>query len=243
MTLKRISSSHIRAKPTIYKGVQMRSILEAKWAAFFDLMKWKWSYEPHGFDGWLPDFVLHGNEATEAQGRLYVEVKKYMQLCEETVNKIARSGCRDDVLIVSPRGPFVSTSDDVKSIPQACWSYSRNRHSQTMTRLTDDQYLWSDRRANNPAVSWHCRGAAMVCGWLGQTSGELEHDWMEAVLADYRWSDDDEEHIGICHPMLSWTDSITGKYIHGDLRPVPDEKQVRERWITACNLVQWRAPK
>jgi hypothetical protein len=58
------------AIPTIYRGAQFRSRLEARWAAFFDLAGWRWDYEPCDFDGWIPDFVLFG-----AHGPIYVEVK------------------------------------------------------------------------------------------------------------------------------------------------------------------------
>jgi hypothetical protein len=39
-----VPSAH--AIPTVYKGVQMRSRLEARWAAFFDELGWPWEYEP-----------------------------------------------------------------------------------------------------------------------------------------------------------------------------------------------------
>jgi hypothetical protein len=50
----------VKAKPTIYKGIQFRSRLEATWAAFFDNIAWRWEYEPAIFDGpgWLPDFLI-----------------------------------------------------------------------------------------------------------------------------------------------------------------------------------------
>lgn len=48
------------AKPTLYKDTMFRSRLEARWAAFFDLAGWRWDYEPCDFDGWTPDFRLHG---------------------------------------------------------------------------------------------------------------------------------------------------------------------------------------
>ena len=34
------------AVETFYKGYRFRSRLEARWAAFFDLCKWRWEYEP-----------------------------------------------------------------------------------------------------------------------------------------------------------------------------------------------------
>lgn len=61
----------IPARPTTYRGIPMRSRLEARWAAFLD--EWAepyrdigigWEYEPRAFaDGhrqYLPDFVITG---------------------------------------------------------------------------------------------------------------------------------------------------------------------------------------
>lgn len=49
-----------RAIPTAYNGVQFRSRLEARWAAFFDLAGWsgRWEYEPFDLNGWCPDFTI-----------------------------------------------------------------------------------------------------------------------------------------------------------------------------------------
>lgn len=48
----------IKAIPTTYAGINFRSRLEAKWAAFFDLAGFEWEYEPFDLDGWTPDFLL-----------------------------------------------------------------------------------------------------------------------------------------------------------------------------------------
>lgn len=60
----------MKAIPTKYAGVQFRSRLEAKWAAFFDLLGWPWQYEPYDLNGWIPDFSLIG-----AHNEILVEVK------------------------------------------------------------------------------------------------------------------------------------------------------------------------
>ena len=61
--------------PTTYKGVEMRSKLEAAWAEWFDRHKIKWAYEPEGFDldglWYLPDFWL-------PEIKTFVEVKGIM---------------------------------------------------------------------------------------------------------------------------------------------------------------------
>lgn len=50
----------IKSRPTTYAGARFRSRLEARWAAFFDLLNWRWEYEPIDAEGWVPDFLLIG---------------------------------------------------------------------------------------------------------------------------------------------------------------------------------------
>ena len=68
----------MNAIPTHYNGINFRSRLEAKWARFFDLLGWNWDYEPVDFDGYIPDFYLHGDNPC------FVEVKPAMKLEELT---------------------------------------------------------------------------------------------------------------------------------------------------------------
>ena len=56
--------------PTQYQGVNFRSKLEATWAAFFDLNKISWKYEPVECEGWIPDFMIKTSSQT-----YFVEVK------------------------------------------------------------------------------------------------------------------------------------------------------------------------
>jgi hypothetical protein len=70
----------IQAHLTLYKDVMFRSRLEARWAAFFDLVNWKWEYEPIDLVGWTPDFhVIVNNKHADG---LYVEVKPYGSLLQ-----------------------------------------------------------------------------------------------------------------------------------------------------------------
>ena len=85
------------AIPTRYKGIQFRSRLEAKWAAFFDLLGWRWEYEPSTpFSQWIPDFVLLPHEGS----RVYVEVKPKKQFLE-AIEKVERSSCEEPVLVLA----------------------------------------------------------------------------------------------------------------------------------------------
>lgn len=58
------SPSHPRsARPTTYRGIEMRSRLEAGYAAWLDRRGWDWSYEPRAFGSeagqYLPDFQVN----------------------------------------------------------------------------------------------------------------------------------------------------------------------------------------
>lgn len=44
--------------PTFYAGVWFRSRAEARWAAVFDLLGWRWRYELIDLPGYIPDFIL-----------------------------------------------------------------------------------------------------------------------------------------------------------------------------------------
>lgn len=93
----------IPAIPTRYNGIQFRSRLEAKWAAFFDGMGWRWEYEPLDLRGWIPDFALIGHKTT------LVEVRPITNLTEPlAVQAIERAKAANDsrgVLFVGVEGP------------------------------------------------------------------------------------------------------------------------------------------
>ena len=92
----------IKAIPTMYNEVQFRSRLEATWAAFFDLCEWDWDYEPIDLNGWIPDFIIHGEK------NIYVEVKPFTEIeqFDEAIEKIDGTGIDKDILLLglSPFG-------------------------------------------------------------------------------------------------------------------------------------------
>jgi hypothetical protein len=69
--------TEIKSRATTYRGIKMRSRLEADYAGHLDREGvYSWGYEPECFAGpggqWLPDFGLTGGVIG---GRTYVEVK------------------------------------------------------------------------------------------------------------------------------------------------------------------------
>lgn len=57
----------IKSKPTEYNSRIYRSRLEARWAAYFDLAKIEFEYEPFDLEGWSPDFLINGNTLVEVK--------------------------------------------------------------------------------------------------------------------------------------------------------------------------------
>lgn len=92
----------IAAIPTMYNGIQFRSRLEATWARFFDLLELNWTYEPEGFDGWIPDFMVYGDSdywfvevkpMLETSSGLDSNVDRYKKLskaCDESIVLVGR---------------------------------------------------------------------------------------------------------------------------------------------------------
>lgn len=72
--------SDFKARPTVYKGIKMRSRLEAGFAQWLDSMEVNWDYEPSAFAGpqgqYLPDFRMRNiNVCGQPDVTVYVEVK------------------------------------------------------------------------------------------------------------------------------------------------------------------------
>lgn len=78
--------AEIKARPTTYKGVKMRSRLEAGFAHWLDQVNFAWEYEPGAFgDGrgqYLPDFMLRDVPCmwTLSPATVYVEVKPWSKV-------------------------------------------------------------------------------------------------------------------------------------------------------------------
>lgn len=103
--------------PTKYANVQFRSRLEARWAAFFDAMQWKWDYEPTELDGWIPDFRLNFIRP------IWVEIKpeetcEGLEQYEERLEKQVRER---EILLLGDR-PMLDTdwSDQYPTLGRLC---------------------------------------------------------------------------------------------------------------------------
>jgi hypothetical protein len=68
--------------PTRYSGVNFRSRTEARWAAFFDVLRVEWQFEPRGYQlegsRYLPDFWLPG---VLSRGKVGGDRSKFPNFC------------------------------------------------------------------------------------------------------------------------------------------------------------------
>ncbi len=79
-----MSEQSIKAKPTIYRGTQFRSRLEARAAAAFDRKGWSWRYEVDNYQagntGYTPDFFI---EESFNLWPFWIEVKPNMAAVDD----------------------------------------------------------------------------------------------------------------------------------------------------------------
>lgn len=76
---------NVAAIPTMYRGRQYRSRLEARWAAFFDQLGWHHEYEPFDLGKWSPDFQI----VSPYSGSVLVEVKPITEFHGATAKRMA----------------------------------------------------------------------------------------------------------------------------------------------------------
>lgn len=167
--------------PTAYAGVNFRSRLEAKWAAFFDLVGWEWTYEPLDAGGYIPDFLIHGERP------MFIEVGPCVT-ADDYADKAAKpdasaADLRHDVLVVgvSPVAPMP------------------NSHA-----------VWQ-RRALTAGMLGEYDGESLTWGsgvWAREASMSVIHDSMSYA---YRPQGDGDGGSPDVNVSRSWIDALWAK--------------------------------
>jgi hypothetical protein len=152
--------------PTTYRGVRMRSRLEARWAAMFDSLGWKWSYEPIDLDGYLPDFLVHFE-----RGDVLFEVKGPNEEHEAAKFKIECSGWKGEAIVAGSdieASRFGQIADIDERLPGFEWGTCQAFFCISCGKpslLNEDD-------------SWHCRRCGEREGHVGEL--DLAQPWREA---------------------------------------------------------------
>lgn len=159
---------------TTYRGVTFRSRTEACWGCFFDLVNWRWEYEPIDLAGYIPDFVISFDARP-----LLVEVKPDLEVTSlrTYAGKIERSGWADEALILLAAPIDAETGSPVLGL---------------FGERAGEEWQWSPARAftciscGNLSVlaedgSWRCRycGADDGNAHVGRVDNGLT-EWAQA---------------------------------------------------------------
>ncbi|MEV0220831.1 hypothetical protein [Streptomyces sp. NPDC050704] len=162
----------IAALPTIYRGTEFRSLLEASWAATLDSFGIAWEYEPETFVlpsevRYLPDFHLTEIGVwLEVKGPGIPRIEKAYEL-----GKMLACGCEDlscacswaggeMVIIGHPPKPFDPWSDEK-------YSHWPGRSKAEIARNHGGFIRWTSTRRHN--------------SWLTRCSGCARMSWVEGV--------------------------------------------------------------
>ncbi|MBU0991827.1 MAG: hypothetical protein KJ737_04965 [Proteobacteria bacterium] len=70
---------------TLWKFNQYQTLLDARWACMFDLLEWRYEYQPYNINGWVPTFALFGANT------ILVEVKPYTSLKQFQTAKLIQA--------------------------------------------------------------------------------------------------------------------------------------------------------
>jgi len=166
--------------PTVYKGRTYRSRLEARWAAMFDLLRWRAEYEEIDLAGYIPDFIVHFK-----RGKLLVEVKPALEFADlhEHAKRICQSGWRGDFMVVGAQ-LFDAEGD-------------RNRRSFGLLAMWDRDFEDGWQPADH-ACAIHCRmcrkttikhaSGAWFCVACGACDPRVHFEDEDAGKLDAMWA-------------------------------------------------------
>lgn len=205
----------IKAIPTTYAGVNFRSRLEARWAAFFDLCGWEWDYEPFDLEGWAPDFMLKGKT------KALVEVKPIdFSNKEKSAFRQAKARAEKAFKTATTVSPPEKSLED----------------------MTDDEmkaYLDKPRLSPEYEILVVGNGPFVSDDWARWTLGvmALEKWGGGEDIADLFWGE--TQYLDYAARYGNYAYRIGGQWDgDGHLRTVEDVTPL-ELWREAGNIVQW----
>ena len=195
---------------TTYNGIEYRSRLEARWAAFMQNIGWDIIYEPFDGDGYIPDFLVQGERPFLVEVKPAVTQKEYEAAVPKAESGLAKHW-RHDILIVGA-GPFpqrmgnsCSTTNSIYPTPTAGWLGEFFR---------EDVFSPLEQPDTSPGWDWDA-AEWITCGHCGNIA--VYHTTMSFGGRPCWCVSGGDHHLGAI--------------------PV---KAVQSMWADACNDVKWR---
>lgn len=178
---------------TLYSGIEFRSRLEARWAAFFDHVGWRWLYEPIDLDGWFPDFEI-GEVGT------LVEVKPFTsfdEFAEHVLPKLAKA------MVAAPNCDVLLCGTD----PRFIWvSECRSRWARCDDVSWDvffDRATIGDISCTNDPEMEQIALTAEAFTWYDRITGEYDGN------CTYPGPADEPENIARCDKAWKFATNVT----------------------------------
>ncbi len=178
----------------MHNGIKYRSLLEAKWASFFTRIGWQFEYEPFEGNGYIPDFLIHGNDP------FLVEVKpaaswKELHFHQTKVADGLLGFWQHDVLILGA-SPFALLDESGDAAAGLLGEYQSDMSPSDDNGEQDDERdgfifgagTWSKcPSCDRPAVthnymSWHMR----PCRHYDGSQWPLRREQLEALRAHWK---------------------------------------------------------
>lgn len=196
----------------IYKDIKFRSSLETRWAIFFDLLEWEWTYEPIGIKNkeisWYPDFLIKGYD-----GDILVEVKPYSCLEEfreiyETKYAESLNNTKYQLNEVLLLGNNIFKTGSTHKGPYLGWIIERTKHTwdeKIWSQYEDAIFWYQDGKYGFASDNscWHCRITNAYNGGSGINSpsySQVFQLWIQAGNKVYEQK--------IYTGSIPWTKSI-----------------------------------
>jgi len=212
---------------TVYKGIRYRSRLEARWAAFFTRIGWQFTYEPFDGDGYIPDFLIHGDDPFLVEVKPAVTPGDYEAAVPKTLRGVDHQW-EKRILIVGV-SPFVGVSHEFGDgewvragllIERRPPDVERGHHDYT---LDGDAAVWATS----------CYNGYRVYG-PHPHHGNPTH----AVAGATRC-----EGVSVFHELMGFDASPCGHSSGGRAPGCNVVAGLRRHWAAATNDVQWKKKK
>jgi len=154
---------NIKAKETKYNGRIYRSRLEARWAAYFDIVGWDYEYEPCQVNGFNPDFFIKCFSDSYDCSFVIVEVKPQIMITDEYIDEVYKKyeNKKAHILILSDF-PFRKSSENGHLISIGIGS---QYHKDDRTEMIDFE------------MKWHDDFGSMYMQFDGMVYGKIERKW------------------------------------------------------------------
>lgn len=212
----------MKSIPTTYKGVNFRSRLEATWAAMFDLLELKWSYEPIDLDGWIPDFVLTVDWN-------WANVRTEMLKCTCDYGECPVCDLEEAIWLAESCISYVYV--EVKPVRKRDEPAAKAAFAD-MRRNRIRRGLLLGLEPQGQTIGWFSTGDELAAGYIGKREGCSRPESFDLVNSS-TFGD------ALCHSW--WCDPVDDESGYADEPPASEE--LAALWVQAKNEVQWRKPR